>query len=269
MCVVGMFSLDEILAVLQNPMRRRILEVLSASSKPLAYTRIWGCFDLSSTGSLNHHLQALTEHGLVIRQSSGYVLTPRGRIALAVSTDLESSYQKHMLGQGPGGEELQRTGREISVKPVVKGDLFRYVLKAGTTSSRGPLTEERVRKELEENRDEWLRMEAQGVHGKRFSSVVGLLAVEDEHCVGNICGREERIQEVGLHRIVIDNMASFGDPVVSNMLVASLVEYARRRGAKSILFCLDGPEDQDEAAVMTCGAKLVYEARHRCFQLTP
>jgi len=264
-----MLSLDEILAILQNPTRRRILELLSGSGKPLAYTKIWACFDLSSTGSLNHHLQALTEHDLIIRQSSGYVLTPRGRIALAVSTDLESSYKKHVLGRGPGGEELQKSGREISVKPVGKGDLFRYVLKAGSISSKGPLTEQRVRKELEENRDEWLRMEAQGIHGKRFSSVVGLLAVEDEHCVGNICGREERIQEVGLHRIVIDNIASFGDPVVSSKLVASLVEYARRRGAKSILFCLDDPEDQDEAAVMRSGAKLVYEARHRCFQISP
>lgn len=264
-----MFSLDEILTVLQNPMRRRILELLSGSGKPMTYTRIWGCFNLPSTGSLNHHLQALIEHNLITRQSTGYVLTPRGKIAWMVAADLEGSYQRHVLGHDPGGEEMEKTGREIQVKPVEKGDAFNLVLKAGSMSNKGPLSEERVRKELEGNRDQWVRMEAQGIHGARFSSVINLLAVEEGHCVGNISGREEKLREVGLHRIIIDNLASFGDPVVSNKLVSSLVEYARKRGADSILFYLDDPEDQDESTIIRSGGKLYHEARHRFLHLTP
>ncbi len=264
-----MFSLDEILTVLQNPMRRMILELLSGSSKPLAYTRIWGCINVPSTGSLNHHLQALTEHDLVARQSTGYVLTPRGRIVWAVSEDLENSYQKNVLGQSPGGEEMEKTGRDIRVKPVEKGDAFGLVLKAGSMSSKGPLSEERVRKELDENRDDWVRMEAQGIHGARYCSVVNLLAVEKDHCAGNISGREENIPEVGVHRIIIDNMASFGDPVVANKLVTGLMEYAGKRGVDIILFYLDDPEDQDEATIIRSGGRLYHEARHRLFQLAP
>ncbi len=267
--MVGLFSLDDILTVLRSPMRRTILELLSGSGRPLAYTKIWGCFDLPSTGSLNHHLQTLIDHGLIARQSSGYVLTPRGRIAREVSSDIEDSYRKHAVGEGRGGGELNKNARQILVRPVEKGDLLRYVLKAGSVSSKGPLSEERVRRELEQNRDGWLRMEAQGIHGARFSSVVNLLAVEDGRCVGNISGREEGIQEVGLQRIIVDNMASFGDPVVANKLVASLVEHAKRRGADLILFCLDDPYDQDEAAILRGGGKLVHETRHRVLRLAP
>lgn len=111
-----------------------------------------------------------------------------------VAADLENSYQKHVLGQGPGGEELEKSRREIGIRPVERGDFFRYVLKAGSISSKGPLSEEKVGKELEENRDDLLRIEALGIHGARHCSVVDLLAVEDEHCVGNISGHEEMIQ---------------------------------------------------------------------------
>jgi hypothetical protein len=264
-----LFSLDEILAVLSSPMRRRILELLSESTSPLAYTRIWERFDLPSTGALNHHLQALIERGLIARQSSGYVLTPRGKMARAVSSDLEDSYRKHALGQGPGGEELGRSGRSIQVRTVENGDVFRYVLKAGSISSKGPLSEERVKRELDENRDQWISMEAQGTHGRRYSSVLNLMAVEDDHCVGNVSGREERIEEVGVNRIVVDNIASFGDPAVGHELVTGLVEYARRRGVNSILFCLDDPEDQDEASILRNGGRLCHEARHRFFHISP
>ncbi len=261
-----MFSMDEILDVLSNPTRRRILELLSLSSKPVAYTSIWKHFDLSSTGSLNHHLQTLAEHGLIVRQSSGYVLTPRGKIAHAVSMDLEDSFRRHVLGKSPGGGE--EMGREISVKPVEKGDVFGLVLKAGTMTSKGPLTEERVKKELEENRQQWLEMEAIGIHGRSISSVVSLIAVENDHAVGNISGREQRIGEVDLHKIVVDNIVTLGDPVVSKKLVSGLMDYAKKRGAKSVLFCLNDPEDADEAAIMESGGKLWFEAKHRCFALS-
>jgi len=262
-----MFSLDEVLAVLGSPMRRRILELLAGSGKPLTYTEVWGCFDLSSTGSLNYHLQALQEHDLIARQSSGYVLSPRGRIAWRVAADVENSYREHVLGEYPGGGDMEKSGREIEIRPVEKGDAFRYVLKAGSMSSKGPLPEERVRKELEGNRDGWLKIEAQGIHGARFSSVVDLLAVEDDRCVGNIAGREERIEAVGLHRVIIDHLSSFGDPVVSCKLVTGLVEYAKKRGVDSILFSLDDPEDQDEAAILRSGGKLCHESKHRYFQV--
>jgi len=201
-----MFSLDEILDALSNPMRRRILEQLSQSQKPLLYTAIWRQFELPSTGSLNHHLQALTDRGLIMRQSTGYVPTPQGKIAHTISKDLEDSYQRRVMGEKTeGGEELDR---DISVKPFEKGDIFGLVLKAGTVSSKGPLSEERVRKEIEDNRKQWLQMEAKGIHGARISSVVNLVAVEKGHSAGNIGGWEEKIQEVGLHKVVIDNIVS-------------------------------------------------------------
>ena len=262
-----MFSVDEILTVLSNPMRRRILELLFHSKKPLPYTSIWSRFNLSSTGSLNYHLQALAEHDLIVRQSSGYVLTPRGKIAHALSVDLENSYQRHVLGKSPGGEDLQKLDREISVKPVEKGDVFGLVLKAGTMSNKGPLSEERVKKEIEENKQQWLEMEAKGIHGRRTSSVVDLLAVENGHSVGNISGWEEKIDEVGLHKIVINNIVSLGDPVVSRKLVSGLMEYAKRRGVRSVLFGLNDPEDVDEQTIMEHGGKLWFEAKHRCFTL--
>ena len=260
-----MFSLDEILDALSSPMRRRILELLSVSQKPVLYTAIWRHFELPSTGSLNHHLEALTDRRLILRQSTGYILTPRGKIACAISKDLEDSYQRRAIGERrPGGEGLDR---DISVKPFQKGDIFGLVLKAGATSSKGPLSEERVRKEIEGNRKQWLELEARGTHGGRISSVVNLLAVEKAHSVGNISGWEEKIQEVGMHKLVIDNIVSFGDPVVSRKLVSGLVDYAKKGGASSVVFCLDDPEDADEAAIVESGAKLQFEARHRYFAL--
>jgi hypothetical protein len=214
---------------------------------------------------LNHHLQALTENDLIVRQNSGYVLTPRGRIAHAVSLDLEESYQRNVLGK-TGGVDMEK-GREISIKPVEKGDVFGLVLKAGTMSSKGLLSEERVKKELEENKKQWLEMEARGIHGRRISSVVNLLAVENGNTVGSISGWEEKIDDVGLHKIIINNIVSLGDPLISSKLVTSLLDYAKKRGVRSVIFGLNDPEDVDEQSIMENNGKLLFEAKHRCFTL--
>ncbi len=260
-----MLSMDEILDVISSPMRRRILELLSSSGGPVSYTNIWGIFDLTSTGSLNHHLQILSERELIVRQKSGYVLTPRGKTVFAMSRDLEDSFRKHVMGEKhPGDEPLDR---KISIKPFEKGDLFGLLLKAGTISSKGPLNEERVRKEIEENKQKWIKMEARGIHGRKVSSVLNLLAIEEDHVVGGIVGEEQRIEEVGIRDITVRSIFSFGDPIVSRKILSGLLDYARRRGARNIFFELDDPDDLDEAVLVELGAKLRYEARHRGFVL--
>lgn len=124
----------------------------------------------------------------------GYVLTPIGRIACSMSRDLEDSYQRHLIGRGKTG--VGNVDRELDVKPFEKGDMFGLLMKAGTVSSKGPLSEERVRREVEENIEGILEQEARGIHGRRVSSVVNLVAIEKGHVVGNVSGWEEHISEV-------------------------------------------------------------------------
>jgi DNA-binding HxlR family transcriptional regulator len=260
-----MFSVDEILDTLSNTTRRTILQLISETGKPVAYTSIWRRFDLSSTGNLNHHLQVLQERGLIARAGGGYVLTPMGRIVCAIAEDLEESYLRHLPDQGEEGVEY--VDREMDVRPFAKGDMFDLLMKAGTMSSKGPLGEETVRREVEENRQGLLTLEARGIHGGRISSVLNLVAIEKGHIVGNISGREEDIPAVGLGRIVIDNLCSFGDPLVANRLVGEIVKYGRRKGSENVVFQLGDPEEVSEAALAERGARLLHEHTEKTFVL--
>lgn len=70
-----------------------------------------------------------------------------------------------------------------------------------------------------------------------------------------------------LHRIIIDNLSSFGDPIIAKRLVSEIVEYGKGRGVKSILFQLGDPEEVAEAALASRGARLIYERKERAFAL--
>jgi len=96
---VLMSSPEELLRVLKDPTRRRIVRLL-AEKGPLEYSEIMRELGLTSTGRLNYHLNAMRE--LLEKDELGrYRLNRRGLLAYQLLREYESDKGEYTIGVHP------------------------------------------------------------------------------------------------------------------------------------------------------------------------
>ncbi|UNQ72493.1 ArsR/SmtB family transcription factor [Infirmifilum sp. NZ] len=94
-----MSSPEELLRVLKDPTRRRIVRLL-AEKGPLEYSEIMRELGLTSTGRLNYHLNAMRE--LLEKDELGrYRLNRRGLLAYQLLREYESGKGEYTIGVHP------------------------------------------------------------------------------------------------------------------------------------------------------------------------
>jgi len=94
-----MSSPEELLRILKNPTRRRIVRLL-AEKGPLEYSEIMRELGLTSTGRLNYHLEAMRE--LLEKDELGrYRLNRRGLLAYQLLREYVSNEEEYTIGVHP------------------------------------------------------------------------------------------------------------------------------------------------------------------------